>query len=239
MRQHKSSLQEELTPKARRIKKAIGVEQGLDALFPSGRSSDLIIRFAELDGVVRVMLEPGANTTTRELRDAIPQVLQWRDSLRAEQATPMARNLLRNVHEPQSKEEILEHYWRRHERGASYAALAAHVNQRIALYVQELLTYRNRSHLSAEESHNCDLALSRANHLLRVFGIHRVDWDDGMNELAQGRPPFGKDLPVSRDRMIRALSAWEQCIVHIAAEQLPLKSWQIKKMWPKSGARRP
>ncbi|NTV78548.1 MAG: hypothetical protein HGA25_05255 [Clostridiales bacterium] len=51
---------------------------------------DMQIRFVEIDGLVKVMLEIGDKATHKDIREAIPNILKWRDELQDIQSDKIA-----------------------------------------------------------------------------------------------------------------------------------------------------
>jgi hypothetical protein len=228
----KQVLREEYTSEAMRIKNEIGIGDGFEDSSPFGTSSDITVRFVELDGLVRLMLEIGVGATHKELRKAIPSVLKWRDQLQEKQYDKIADQLLHSMRNPFNKEETLEMYSYFQENGTSYAKLAERINSIAVRYLREILSYRQKRRLSADDVMEEKLLWTHVGKLLDTVGIKDVDLKDALAQLAHGEPPFQKGKPVSRYKMIEVLRYWRKSRLHFAARRaFKQKSREYEQEW--------
>ena len=77
----KSLLSEETTRNALKIRNEIRQGSNLWELDALEKLSDIQIRFVEIDGIVRVLLEIGEKATHQNIREAIPFVIVIRHIL--------------------------------------------------------------------------------------------------------------------------------------------------------------
>jgi len=125
----KPLLVEETTKSAINIRNEIGGD-ALEFSFIE-QVSDLTVRFVEIDGLVRVILEIGDKANHKDIRDAIPKILKWRDAVQDLQSDKIAYRLFHGMFQTptSSKENLLELFSQMQERGKSYAQLAELFNQ--------------------------------------------------------------------------------------------------------------
>lgn len=158
--------------------------EGENYELPIFSESGVRIRIIELDGHLRIMIEVGEKSTNRQIRDAIPLALEWRDRL-LEWQGPWIKG---------GSNEFLERLLREHDRGISYAALARKINQRLSdlLEIGEIEWARDQL-----------LALRMGSEEV-VFTI-----DKALAQIEDGKPPFEDGYPISREKLIGTLRYWK------------------------------
>lgn len=159
------------------------------------KQGEVQIQFIEFSGLIHVMLEVGVLTTHDELRDAIPLVLAWRDRLLKHQGPWMAEGMI-----------TTQMFWNSlHERGMSHRKIAEAVNDTVANYLMQ--------HVELNKEYKTNQYLNMAKDIL--VGLEKDEniqsiLDIGLENIRQGKPPFEKDYPVSRDKIIGVLRNWDK-----------------------------
>ena len=222
----KPLLVEETTKSAINIRN----EMGGDALEFSfiEQVSDLTVRFVEIDGLVRVMLEIGDKATHKDIRDAIPNILKWRDKVQEKQSDKTAARLFHKMLKPENKEELLEFFSYLQEHGVSYAKLAERFNGLLSRSLEAILMYQNKR-LTTKQMANFNLVLNQTNNLLNAMNINNVDIEYALDQIAAGKPPFEKGYPVSRYKMIEVLRTWRKNKQHIMVKTTLEKAKRLQE----------
>ena len=107
--------------------------------------SDIVVRFVEIDGLVKVVIEIGNKTTHKDFRDAIPNILKWRDEVQERQSDKIAAIFFHKMIHPSNKEELLEFLSYSQEHGRSYAKLAEQFNETFSNVLTHVARYHGRS----------------------------------------------------------------------------------------------
>jgi hypothetical protein len=207
----------ELSSKASRFE---GTHFGTSSVTASG----VQIHFVEIDGWLRVVIELSEDSTSNELRDAIPLALSWRDRLLDWQG-PWIKG---------GDNPFLEELSMRQEDGEAYAELAERINFTITEHLSEFNDYLNelelvRSHFTTEldfyhwESKANQFAFDHARGLLKAVRLKADDIESllrsGLENIQVGRPAFEKGYPISRDKLIGTLKSWRQSRKHRLAQE--------------------
>ena len=203
-----------------------------------GANADLFRSNAEESGVLiwavethgnwlSVMIEVGENTTSDDLRKAIPWALRLRDRLLEQQGpwqhggdTPFLEELC---------------YW--HDSGHSYEILAERINETVANYLLEAAKYL-QEYEAAQSQFKTQLdvflwqsklqinpySFQLARGLLEAVRLKDDEIDtvllDALENIRSGRLAFEKGYPVSRDKLRETLRRWRESKKHqIIAQQ--------------------
>jgi hypothetical protein len=177
--------------------------------------SGVLIRFVEIDGWVRVMMEVGEDTGSDALREAIPLALCWRDRL-LEWQGPWMRG---------GDNPFLEELCLRQESGERYGSIAGRINRQVEALLQEFL-HRLEEFEAAKPNFKTmfdfymwqpkanQFSLEHARVLLRAVRIKDDEIEDllqsGLDNLRAGKPVFDRGYPLSRERLIRTLRTWRE-----------------------------
>ncbi len=227
----KSMLAEETTKSAVKIGREIRNRYEPDISYLE-QFSDMQIRFVEIDGLVKVMLEIGDKATHKDIREAIPNILKWRDELQDIQSDKIAYRLFHNMLQKptNSKEELLEFFSQMQERGKSYANLAELFNQVLGKSLIEVKRYYGEK-LSTEQLIKLNSLTKQINVMLSALNIKDVDAEYALEQITAGKPPFQKGYPVSRYKMIEALRTWRKGKPHIRVKSAleKAKRLQVKR----------
>jgi hypothetical protein len=203
-----------------------------DLGLPSAVEDGALIYLIEIDGFTRVMIEVREDATTSTVRNTIPLALRWRHALLEAQGPWTGGGTTY----------LMEDMVRRHDAGTSYASLAEMCNRTIEGHVREWLqyldefeaarpTFKTMGDFYLWKSEANQFALDHARYLLRHFPPDPADCDGpekeagrdqrinrlltaALEEIRAGESPFGRDFPVSRERMIRALRTWGASRTH-------------------------
>lgn len=213
----KPLLTEECTNNATFISSEIRGENGGTISFLE-QSLDITVRFVETDGLVRVMLEIGDKTTHKDIRDAIPNILKWRDEVQEKQSDKNAYRLLHKIQKPSNKDELLELFSQLQEHGVSYTKLAERFNAKVIKLLEVILRDRQKSGMSTEELIAHLSLYTYLNNLIDAMNIRDIDLGDAIEKMATGKPPFEKGDPISRFKMIEVLRTWRKSKLHIAIQ---------------------
>ncbi len=176
--------------------------------------SDIVVHFVEIDGLVKVMLEIGNKTTHKDFRDAIPNILKWRDEVQEKQFDKIAAKLFHNIPKPTNPEEFLELLSYLQEHGISYTKLAERTNELIRNILIDISKYHKKG-VSTEQLIELTLLTQQLNFILSTLNIKGVDTEYALEQITVGKPPFDKGYPVSRYKMIEVLRAWRKNKQHI------------------------
>lgn len=181
----------------------------------------VIILCAEtLSGPLRIFIDVGEDTTSEQLRNAIPLALKWRDRLlkfQGRYGLYTDNSLLKNFEEDQRT----NRYTNRGE--FSYAEIAEALNYKIAGFLYEF-TGRDQPasdppryvktlefHISGIEERIPD-PIERARRLLQVIRFTEEDTSffiqDGIEQIQNGKKPFRKGYPVSKEKIRSVLKWW-------------------------------
>jgi len=228
-----SLLVEEMTKNARAIRQNIREGKRNDFVNAAEiqlleQFSDIVIRFVEIDGLVKVMLEIGDNTTHKDIRDAIPNILRWRDEVQKWQSDKIAAKLFHEMKKPTNKEEFLEFFSYSQEHGVSYSKLAERFNENMSRVVVKLAEYHGKT-ISTEELIEFHSLNQYANSLLSMMNIKDISIEDALEQVAKGNPPFEKGYPVSRYKMIEVLRTWRKNKQHIRVNNVLKKAKELAK----------
>ncbi len=176
--------------------------------------SDIVVRFVEIGGLVKVMIEIGNRTTHKDFRDAIPNILKWRDEVQEKQSDKIAAKLFHNIPKPTNPDEYLELLSYLQEHGSSYAKLAVRNNELIGGILTGISRYHKKK-LSTEQLIELTSLTQQLNFLLSTLNIKGVDTEYALEQIEAGKPPFEKGYPVSRYKMIEVLRTWRKGKPHI------------------------
>lgn len=211
----KPLLIEEETKNAIQIGEKIRKEAELEIAYLQ-QFADITIRFVEIDGLVKVMLEIGDKATHKDIRDAIPIILKWRDEAQDLQSDKIAYRLFHEMLQTptSSKEKILEFLSQMQERGKSYANLAELFNQVLGKSLIEVKRYDGKK-ISTEQLIKLNSLTQKINVMLSALNIKDVDAEYALERITAGKPPFQKGYPVSRYKMIEVLRTWRKGKPHI------------------------
>lgn len=190
--------------------------------------SDIVVRFVEIGGLVKVMIEIGNRTTHKDFRDAIPNILKWRDEVQEKQSDKIAAKLFHNIPKPTNPEEYLELLSYLQEHGSSYAKLAERSNELIGGILTGISRYHKKE-ISTEQLIELTSLTQQLNFLLSTLNIKGVDTEYALEQIAAGKPPFEKGYPVSRYKMIEVLRAWRKSKQHIRVNIIREKAKELTK----------
>lgn len=186
---------------------------------PAVSDSGVLIRFVEIDNWLRVMIELGEDTTSDDLRSAIPLALLWRDKLLESQGPWM-----RGGDNP-----FLEELSDRHKSGQSYNELANRINQGVAAYLQEFANYLKEFETIKHsfetmldfymwQPKNNRFSYEHARTLLKALRLKNSEIEEmlkiGLENVQAGEPAFELDYPVSRETLITTLRRWRRGVKH-------------------------
>ena len=192
--------------------------------------SGMLIRFVEIDGWLRVMLEIDERTTNQNIREAAPLLLEWRDRLIDFQG---AWNGGGENHFFERLSDMQKH-------GYSYARLAERLNKQIEKHLNGYIAYRQEVdaiHPEEKNKHDKDIfynifwlgmksnssSLTHAQGVLESLHYKKEDIleiiKDGLESLANGKSIFSKDYPISKFKMIEALRTWRSGKLHLAIQK--------------------
>jgi hypothetical protein len=225
----KPILTEEGTRDALKIRNKIREGEDLLEILLLEQLSDVTIRFVEISGIVRVMVEIGDKTTHQNIRDIIPFVLKLRDRIQDEQSFKIASKLFHRMQQPNNREELLELLSYMQEHGVSYAKLAERFNVIIAKLLEKYLIIHQKVEISTEELVNETEIINFANNLLNALSVIDIDLDDALEQMKAGMPPFEKGYPVSRYKLIEALRTLRKGKQHIMVKNALEKVKAIEK----------
>jgi hypothetical protein len=211
----KSVLAEETTKSAVKIGGEIRNRYEFDISYLE-QFLDMQIRFVEIDGLVKVMLEIGDKATHKDIREAIPNILKWRDELQEIQSDQIAYRLFHKMLQKptNSKEELLEFFSQMQERGKSYANLAELFNQVLGKSLIEIKKYQGKA-ITTEQFTQLNALTRQVNIMLSAMTIKGVDTEYALEQIVKGKPPFQNGYPVSRYKMIEVLRTWRKGKPHI------------------------
>lgn len=186
---------------------------------PAVSDSGVLIRFVEIDNWLRVMIELGEDTTSDDLRTAIPLALLWRDKLLKSQGPWMGGG----------ENPFLEELSNRQESGQSYNELANRINQRVGAYLQEFANYLKEFETMKhsfktmldfylwQPEHN-RFSYEHAGVLLKALSLKNSEIEEmlkiGLKNLQAGKPAFELGYPVSREKLISTLRKWRRGVKH-------------------------
>jgi hypothetical protein len=222
-------LTEECTKSAMHIKNEIRVENGMGEISDIEQLMDITIRFVEIDGLVRVMLEIGDKTTHKDIRAAIPLILKWRDQVRDKQALKVSYNLFHNIQRPTNKEELLELLSYLQEHGVSYTKLAERFNAMIIKSLDAIQNIQQKNEITTEELVYENRYIVYVENLLSALGIKNINLKDSLEQITAGERPFEKGYPVSRFKIIEVLRTWRKNKLHIMTQKALEKVREFEK----------
>jgi len=193
--------------------------------------SDIAVHFVEIDGLVRVMLEIGDKATHKDIRDAIPKILEWRDEVQDLQSDKIAYRLFYGMLQKptNSKDELLEFFSQMQERGKSYSKLAELFNQVLSKSLIEIKKYHRMKTITTEQLTQLTSLTRKTNVMLSAMNIKGVDTEYALEQIAAGKPPFEKEYPVSRYKMIEVLRTWRNSKSHIRVKNALEKVKAVEK----------
>src|SRR5437016_3608313 len=180
---------------------------------PDVSDSGVLLQFIEIGNWIKVMIQVDEDTTSDDLRKAIPMALSWRDRLLEWQGPWMLGG----------DNPFLEQLSLRQKAGETYRNLANHINQEAASWVHSHVAYTKELEAVQHsfktmfdfymwESKANPFSLDHARHLLRAVRL-KDDKIDGLlttavDNVQAGKPAFEAEYPVSRDALISALRLW-------------------------------
>lgn len=187
------------------------------ANFELRQSTDgVLVHIVEMDNWLRVMIEVKDTTTHDQLRDVIPLALEWRDRLiewQGHWTVGGNQGLLETMHQQHSFGE------------RSYSQIAENLNQQIAELLFENKAWQEEYFAVRESfktmgdfnlhrwSHN-RFAIGRARFILETMRFPDSEIDEilseGFKRIMNGEPPFEKEFPISRDKVIHILRVWRR-----------------------------
>lgn len=180
----------------------------------------ITIRFVEIEGMIRVMLEIGDKTTHKDIREAIPYILNWRDELRELQSDKIGYQIFHNMLKTptKNKEWLLELLSQSQERGISYANLAEKINIILSRCLFEVKSYEGKQ-ISTEQLVDLDSITKSVNVIISAFNIEGLVVKEAQENITLGKSPFQKGYPVSRYKMIEILRTWRKSKQHIMVKK--------------------
>ena len=225
----KSVLAEETTKSAVKIRREIINRYEPDISYLE-HFLDMQIRFVEIDGLVKVMLEIGDKATHKDIREAIPNILKWRDELQDLQSDKIAYRLFHGMLQKptNSKDELLEFFSQMQEHGKSYAKLAELFNEVLGNSLTAISVYNKKS-ISTEELVKLNSLARKTNVMLSALNIKGVDIEYALEQVSAGKPPFQKGYPVSRYKMIEILRTWRKSKQHIMVKNALVKAKKLNE----------
>jgi hypothetical protein len=193
-----------------------------------------------------IVLYVGEDTTSEELRAAIPAALRWRDRLLETQGPWMGGG----------DNEFLESLHWRHEAGKSYRQIADSINSAVARHLANYLKYTTelavaqssfKSEWDAEEWLHDEAHPDRSRnsygrdhaegllHAIRLKGDIGAILDEGLKRLAAGAIPFENEYPVDRSKVLAVLDAWRSGTKHLAWDRIQRQAEADLESKSKSG----
>ncbi|MCG2786073.1 MAG: hypothetical protein L6461_13300 [Anaerolineae bacterium] len=225
-----TQLSEELTKKAIKIKRGILQNNTRDEVQSLEQYSGITVRFVELDGLVRLLIEISDKTTHQDIRNAIPNILTWRDQLLEKQSDEIGYDLLKKIDRPSNRDELLERFSYQQEHGAKYSDLAEHFNRLVGGCLKKYWEIQQKKSINTDELITMKLTLVYAENLLKAVGLDQQDiLKYGLENLSNKEPVFEKGYPVSRQKMIEVLRNWRKSRLHNAVSSAIEKARQFKK----------
>jgi len=180
---------------------------------PDVSDSGVFLQFVEIDNWIRVMIQVDEDTTSDDLRKAIPMALMWRDRLLEWQGPWMDGG----------DNPFLEKLSERQKSGESYKDLANRINQQATMWVHGHVVYNKELEAVKHsfktmfdfymwKSESNPFSLDHARHLLRAVRLKDDEIDEllrtAVDNVQSGKPAFEAEYPVSRDKLISALRLW-------------------------------
>lgn len=177
--------------------------------------SSVFIRLVEIDDWVRVLIEVDEDTTSDDLRKAVPLALLWRDKLLE----------LQGIWMKGGNNPFLEVLSLEQNAGESYTNIANRINKRIESlliehenYLNDLeankIKFKTMFDLYLWKSHFNQFSLSHARDLLKALKLKNSEIDEilkfGLENIRMGKPAFEKEYPVSRDKIISTMKTWRK-----------------------------
>lgn len=180
----------------------------------------LIYAIETINGYIRIFIDVSEDVKTTDLRNAIPDALEWRDKLMEFQGrtglisgnyllVKWAKEHENNIRKPQE----LRH--------ATYFQIAEAINQKIAEWLFEYVGKENIPHSKPSKySKLLELdfygiedripdALERATRILKVCRMKdaeiRENLEGGLNQINSGYYPFEEEYPLSKQKFRKAL----------------------------------
>jgi hypothetical protein len=221
--------------------------QGTYWNLPFVSDSGVMVRFIEIDKWLHLMVEIDEDTTSEELRKAIPMALSWRDRLLNWQGP-----WLRGGDNP-----FLEELLACQESGETYSNLAERINKRISAYLSEynqyLLEYekmrpsfKTMGDFYSWKPKSNGFSLDHARGVLSALGYKKAIIEDlllaGLENIRAGRPAFEKNYPVSREKIIGVIRRWrigkKHKIIKRDEEEFMMKRGIVKTRLRKSTPRK-
>ena len=221
-------LTEELTSEAKRIKNKVYEDIGWD-IYGLGYLAGVIVRFVEINGLVKVVFELDDNTTHKELRDVIPTMLKIRDKVNGLQDEKIAARMFLNIKHPTRKEEFLELFSYVHENGVSYKKLAERINRMVSDALISTVKIQQKNNITTEELFKQNKSIKFIDNLLGAIGVKNIGVEDAIELIKEGKPPFEEGYPVSRWKLIETLRTWRKGKMHQSVKKVIKKARSRKK----------
>jgi len=182
--------------------------------------SGVLFHVVEGSGKLRLMLEVLEDTTTPQLRDAIPVALEWRDRILSWQGP----------HTGGGGNQFLMSLDRDHKRGQTYMEIADAINKKVETYLYQHFEFDQEYQTAlptfktwgdqGDWLHSKDVperlgrsfALFHARGLLQAIRVKDAEIDGflkyGLKRISEGESPFEIGYPVSKDKVIATLKSW-------------------------------
>lgn len=184
--------------------------------------SGVFIRLIEIDNWVRVFIEVDENTTSDDIRTAIPIALLWRDKLLELQGI-------------WAQGGFLEELSFKHKFGKSYSYLVNQINKHIESLLQEYENYLKDFEVNKHkfetmfdfymwQSKFNQFSFMHAKGMLKTLKLKDSEIDEllkiGLENTESGKPAFEKDYPVCREKLISTLKTWRNGKKHQIIEKI-------------------
>lgn len=201
---------------------------------PFATKSGVLMRFIELDRWIRVMIEVSEDTTSQQLREAIPLALEWRQRLLMWQGPWMGGG----------DNPFLEQLNYRQKNGESYRTLSEGINQRVSTLIQEFVGYSHEYNSVKHEFKTMSdfyswrpksnpFSLEHARDMLRALKLKDKDIEPQLRKALEnaesGLPLFEVEYPVSREKLIATLRGWRQGLKHKIQQGIDLETQKPKR----------
>lgn len=167
-----------------------------------GYKSGLYVRVIEIDGFSRIMIELGSDVGWKEIKEIVPQALEW--------------NKLLNKTQLPLNGFLLEMFLEQHKKGVSYRDIALQINKDIANGIIE----------SQENKYALIIVYSTLQVMKMKFEEIDLVVKEGVKNAEKGLPPFDStEYPVNRKKVISVLEWWRKKTKNVKRAENSLSSF--------------
>lgn len=187
--------------------------------------SGVLIRFVEIDDWIHVMIDVGEDTTSNDLKEAIPLAINWRNRL-LEWQGPWLRG---------GRNRYLEILSQRHENGQSYRILAKEINQKIVECLEEFNEYVKELEAAHSEFNKISdfylwqpkanqFSLDHARYMLQALRLKEEEIEEllqiGFERIKVGEIAFEEGYPIDGEKLRNTLRSWREGRKHLIAKAM-------------------